>query len=320
MRGAHRREDPLGALSVRVLLLALLAAGCTKTPKTCGPDVYGVAAYDALLGVTYDGGPALYATNVAGLLAGEGAALATALEAAAQVHPNPLNGPARVALQNDVWGVLQRVAAHETSSSTKAAILASAHALVQRLALPASVLESMDGTAAPKTIARFLPGFEEHDTEHVVLGHEHLYGLRRLFRIYVDGDHVALVGQLVAMDTEARPHLTNVLSEIERLDFEVTAPAEPRAVELVRARVFELDRRRLRCRGEGLVEVGHVPHVPGLGANGFLARFGASQDLASLPCASCHDDGNRMSLPIPGNSATRHRRLLGELADAYPEK
>ncbi len=306
-----------------MLLLALLAAGCTKTPKTpktCGPDVYGVAAYDALLSVVHAGAPAIYATNVEELLAGEGAALAAALEAASDADPNPLNGPARVALQNDVWGVLQRVAAHETSSSTKAAILESAHALVQRLALPASVLESMDGTAAPKTIGRFLPGFEEHDTEHVVLGHERLYGLRRLFRIYVDGDRIALVGQLVAMDTEARPHLTNVLSEIERLDFEVAAPAEPRAVELVRARVFELDRRRLRCGGDGLVEVGHVPHVPGVGANGFLARFGASQDLASLPCASCHDDGDRMSLPIPGDSAARHERLLGELADAYPKK
>ena len=247
-------------------------------------------AFDALDGVT---------APAEGLIGTErGARLRQALERAAAHSPATLSAEARVALQNDVWGLWQRTRELPSSSEPAAAMERAAARLIAHLAVAAP---DRWRPGLPQAVAAALgSGWTELESELPSLQHERMYGIRRVFHIARRGDDErALFSTLVALDPSGRPTITSIPGEIEWLRFEGDA--------LVEARVFELDRRALREHGSAraLMEVDEVAHIPTTGANRFYAEFDppAALDppapLASPPCVRCHDDAQLMSLPTP---------------------
>ena len=240
---------------------------------------------------------------------------------AARAQAAGLSAVAKVMLQNDVWGFVQRLERSAIETEGRAALLTAAQGLVRALAPSDSELRSLE---APFPTLSFLEGFTEYDSEHPSLQHERAFGLRRLFRIYLRGrTHRALVSQLVALDAAGRPHLTNVVGEVEMLVFtpdatlNVTGTSTP-SMTLRGARVFKRDRTLLtRKDGPPLVETRTVAHVPDRGANAFLAEFALpARDLDRLPCLECHDTSMMMSLPTAKTDPRqRQRQLLMQLFD-----
>jgi hypothetical protein len=154
-------------------------------------------------------------------------------------------------------------------------------------------------------------GWVDRESEHPSLSHERLFGLRRLFTVRVRTTPAlerALYSTLVAIDPSGRPRATSVTGDLEVLRFD--------GDRLIGARLFELDRRLLRCDGAraSLIEVDHAERVPGLGADGTLARFDPPSSLRELPCARCHEDSQAMSLPsLTLPVGPRHTALLEQL-------
>ena len=295
--------DPRDIVEVRITLaLALLVVACgtdaeppTARTERARPEppaapscdaaspTWGVPEYDALEGLN---DPSVVRPG------GRGRdTLAARLSAAAAVQPPEWLSPAaRVTLQNDVWGVLQRARSAEVSSPELHAIAVAAGHLVRRLA-PRSLERWSPGF--PSAVAPVLEGgWQEHESELPSLQHERLFGFRRVFHVARRGeDERALFSTLVAIDRDGAPVLTRYVGDLEMLRFEDG--------ELVEARVFELDRRAVRCRGaaSALREVDDVAQVPGIGAHSFLRTFDPPADLDTLPCARCHDNVFPMSLP-----------------------
>lgn len=281
----------------------------------CADGTWGLAPYDALLDVRTGGEPLLYATEPARWIdTPEALALASRLEAAARVEPS-LPPRARVVLQNDVWGLWQRVHDLATSSPARDRLLRASAALARRLALD----HPPGANGTPAVIARLLPaseGWRDVEAELPVFSHERLFGLRRLFHLRVrENEERALYSTLVALDAEGRPRPTDVVGDLEHLRFD--------GPELAGGRVHELDRRALRCDGPlaSLREVDRVTRVPGLGADGFLATFEPPATLdvarADIPCARCHEDAFAMSLPSDAlEPGRRHRALLDQVERA----
>ena len=228
----------------------------------------------------------------------------------------------RVVLQNDVWGLKQRLEGVDQPSPHQLALIDAAGRLIDALAPD-------DNELATLTQARRLPavldGYREFDSERVSLGHERLYGYRRLFRIFLKGEaDRALVSLLVVLDRDRKPHLTSIIGEIEMLSFKAAGRLLSGAIDwqLNRARVFHRPRARLSMAPPPLLETDDVPHVPDLGANGFLARFDWPQrSLESLPCRRCHEDPSMMSLPSSDRDPTIRRRALLPLSvDALAQR
>lgn len=268
---------------MRWLLLAagLAACGSPDPAPTCADGVWGAPAYDALDALN---DPRLFERDAPAL-----EAFARRLERAAAETPR-LSTPARVALQNDAWGVWQRARAAPASSPEQHAVEVAAARLVRRLA-PSSVAAWRPGLPPP-IVAALGPGWREEESELPSLQHERLFGLRRVFHVARRGeDRRALYSTLVAIDARGAARVTPWVGELEVLRFEAGG--------LVEARVHELDRRNLRCHGpaRALREVREVRHVPGAGAHGFLLELPAPASLDDLPCARCHDDDQMMSLP-----------------------
>lgn len=187
----------------------------------------------------------------------------------------------RIVVQNDVWGLLERLGP-EASVLSRAA-----RAAMARLALPVSSLPEH-----ARTLPRQLDGFVERATELPSMQHERAYHLRRLFGLaFRAEEHVverpetrAIFSRLVVVDAAGARRLTSVVGEIEWLRFE--------GGELREARVWKLSRRRFT-----LEEVSEVRVVPDHGADSFVFDFGTPALLSELPCARCHDEDGLMSLP-----------------------
>lgn len=285
------------ALLSCLLLLAL--AGCEPREEArpaaprCGPETYGQPAYDALAS-----DPRFFRTDTDWLEGPGGAQVLAKLRAAAMVEP-ALPVASRIALQNDVWGLWQRVDAAPVASVRKASVLEAAEALVRRLA---PTLSDTPPGALPPPLGE---GWRELESEMPVLNHERLFGFRRVFRVALrrGARERAIFSQLLAIDARGRVVRTSVFGDLEMLELDGDA--------LVGARLFELDRRALRCGGPRLVEAATVAHVPGTGANGFLAELDPPAMLQALPCQRCHDDGEMMTLPSPTLPlGARHASLL----------
>ncbi len=267
--------------AVLAVFVGLAGCGEPAAAPACAGGAWGEPAYDALEEL-----------NEADLFERSPEALdrfARRLEAAARVTPR-LDPAARTTLQNDAWGVWQRARAQPSSSATQHAIEAAAARLVRRLAAgPVPAL----GPGLPAPVGTALgPGWRELESELPSLQHERLFGLRRVFHVARRGDgERALFSTLVALDPRGIPRITSVVGDLEVLRFE--------GARLAGARLFELDRRNLRCQGpaRALREVDEARHVPGTGAHDFLARFDPPAPLRELPCAECHDDDSMMSLP-----------------------
>ncbi|MEZ4339280.1 MAG: hypothetical protein R3B82_21880 [Sandaracinaceae bacterium] len=288
---------------MRAALLLLFASTCGSVDRTpaCTDGIWGEPAYDAL-----------DALNDPALLEADEATLRDAarrLRRAGDRDPR-LEPPARVALQNDVWGVWQRARAQPVSSSAHHAVEAAAARLVRRLAPPR--VPPWEVGLPPPVAAALGPGWHEEESELPSLQHERLFGLRRVFHVARQGtDRRALFSTLVAIDAEGQPRITPWVGDLEILRFS--------GGRLVEARVHELDRRTLRCHGpdRALRSVREVRHVPGTGAHGFLLEADPPASLDDLPCARCHEDDGLMSLPTP--ELTVGRRFQELLAPARAE-
>lgn len=300
------RTVPLRWLSW--LLACSSLSGCDEArvqPRedACGAGIYGQATYDALAG-----DPSLFRTDTDWVETAEGRRLLRALRDAGQTEPT-FPTASRIALQNDVWGLWQRVEAMPLASTRRRALLTAAERVVRRLA--PDVLD-----APPRALPPPLrEGWRELESEMPTLQHERLFGLRRVFRIALrtEGRERALFSQLVAIDRRGRLVRTEVFGDLEMLELA--------GDELVGARLFELDRRALRCGGPALVEATMAHRVPGLGANGFLATFEPPAMLQALPCRRCHDDGEMMSLPSPSlRVGARHGDLLEQARSQAPPR
>lgn len=285
-----------------VLAALLLVLGACKAPPPqapevrCGPDVYGVGPLDALMVpiAPFEGAP-VFVRDVAAMdSTGALATLTGRLRAAHEAELGGLSPASRVVLQNDIWGVVQRLQRAGVSSSHVTQAQEAAVALVRRLAPPPGTLGWTLAQGLPPGAPEPLVGLKEHGSELVSLQHERLYGNRRMFRIFIDGPRRALLSQLVAIDTNGEAYLTSVIGEVERLQLSGNA--------VVAAAVHHLDRRGLRC-GEGLKEMKDVLHIPAEGAHAFLAHFDTPQPLVDLPCTECHRSAMMMSLPDARSSA-----------------
>lgn len=304
MHGVHNRLSSEAHVRLAaVLTAACLFVGCGRAAESsapapteensCTPGTYGVAAYDALVDVRVSGRVALTDARIAEWISTPVAAeLARALVRSGQIEPR-IDQASRAALQNDVWGLVERVSALDVTSVDTNTILAAGRTLVRRLA-PARIDIPPVGGRLPGALSVLGPGFVERESEMPVLQHELVFGLRRFFRVAVrgtDDSERAMFSVLLALDERGIPFRTGIVGDLEVLRFE--------GDHLRSARLFELDRRRLRCEGadHALREVDHVTQVPGLGADRAIAAFDPPVALADLPCARCHIDANTMSLP-----------------------
>lgn len=256
-------------------LVCVVACGDTAPPSPA-PIVVEASPAGALYLVGGADNPALFRLGLGARR--HQAELVTALEA---LDPAEMSRTERIVVQNDVWGLLERLGP-ETSVLSRAT-----RAAMARLALPASSFAEFS-----RTLPSELEGFVERATELPTLQHERAYHLRRLFGLAFRADeHVverpstrALFSRLVVVDDAGTRHLTSVLGEIEWLRFE--------GGELHQARVWKLSRERFR-----LEEVTAVQVVPDHGADSFIFDFGTPTALSELPCQRCHDEDGMMSLP-----------------------
>lgn len=270
-------------MRTRVIAVLICAAACgdessaTSAPSG-GPANTASASPLALYEVGGRREPAIFRLGLGARR--HQAELVSALEA---LSVDTMTRTERIVVQNDVWGLLERLGP-ETSVLSRAA-----RAAMARLTLSAS---SFSETG--RTLPTQLDGFVERATALPSLQHERVYHLRRLFGLAFRADeHVverpetrAIFSRLVVVDDAGARRLTSVVGEIEWLRFA--------GGELVEARVWKLSRRRFE-----LEEVGEVRVVPDHGADSFVFDFGAPIALSELPCARCHDEDGLMSLPDP---------------------
>lgn len=307
-RHAVRGRVPLaiGSLCALVLMAASCGAnGCARAPTMSSPCDRPSAPYsvvDDLYASRIDDVPLLLRADIhLHLDAPEVKTLLAALRVVSSSDLSSLDGRVRVVVQNDVWGAWQRVSASEDAHPARALLAESASSAVRALAIEGP---DVAPNALPVSIVQHLPladGWREREIEVPSTQHERLFGLRRLFRVVerepdargfggvVPPIERALFSTLVAVDAQLVPRRTNVVGDLEMLRFD--------GDRLVGARLFELVRERLACGEVALVETGVATRVPGLGANGHLAEFDVPVPLAELPCATCHDTSEPMSLP-----------------------
>jgi hypothetical protein len=236
-------------------------------------------------------------------------ALREALDRASDADFASLPVAARVAAQNDVWGLWQQLREARAPQDLQRA----AARLVLALSVRLEELPLDDGTIPIAVTEAIGPGpYHERSTELAVLGHEWDYGMRRIFRfVGGPGGTSAMFSQLVALDPSGQPHLTSIVGEIEQLhrgehDGDIRA-----------ANVFELDREALAGAAErpSLRAVDPLAHIPADGANHFVAAFDPPVPLRDVPCRECHADDHihgRPLLPTDDDPAPRRATLLRE--------
>jgi hypothetical protein len=265
--------------------------------------LYGDARLAALYAIrTRDDEPAILSADAEAVLV-VGDSLARALEDALAVDRAALPPAAAVVVQGDAWGARERLGATPVSTTESAALVGALDALVTHLAAPT------DGGSVrlrPSAAAVLLAGWRELDTEHPSLMHERAFGMRRLFRIFVRGDHEAraLMSQLVGWDASGRAYLSEVPGELEVLELDDDGPTL--------ARIFHLDREALGCGDVILREESEVRRIPDLGADSFLLDLANAEPLSTMPCARCHEDRGAFSLPTDRTYV--RDRLGGHLA------
>jgi hypothetical protein len=266
-----------------VIVACLSACGAPEEPA-CGGSITGIAAYDSLYEVG-SSRPVIFSVSADERRAHASELLARA-RAAAEVDPARLAPAARIALQNDLWGLWRRLGADGDQDELRAALAA----VIRRLALPPERIPGRGRIGVTTAAARTIDArWHLSGTELPVLSHERAFELRRVFHLAFGPDARALTSQLVALDDRGRAHASDVAG-----DLEILAPAAgvPSA-----ARLFELDRHGLRCGTEALRETDRVSRVPGEGASSFFLELDPPAPVASMPCARCHDDGELDSLP-----------------------
>ena len=223
----------------------------------------------------------------------------------------------RIVLQNDVWGLLQRLAKSSTNTPGIEALRAEATNVFWALAPADTALAAIDGTQLPKEVAALHPasdGFLEYSSDHRILGHERAFGLRRYFRIVLSDRQRALVSQLVVVDRNGQVHMSNVVGEVEILQY--SGPGT-----LAAATVLHLERAAFLRNSDALVVTDQIAQIPSKGASVPIIEFSPPVRVQDLPCARCHDDDNMMSLPFEGESpSARLTRFLEDAERLVPPK
>jgi len=284
----------------------------TAEPSTCDAPAYGHPHLRALYAVEVPGGdPAILSPSPDAVLSVV-EALLSALELALTVDRDAVPPAAAVVVQGDAWGAATRLRRTLVSTSDSEALLQAFETLIAHLAIAAD--ERPTGVEPPPVALQLLSaeqGWREFDTEHSTLMHERFFGNRRVFRIFVRGDHEAraLVSQLVALDAMGGAYLSPVVGEVELLELDADGPT--------RARVMHLDRPRLGCGEVGLHEENEVRRIPDLGADTFLLNIEAPEPLSTLPCSRCHADNSAFSLPT---EQTAPRDRLGQVLSRIEEE
>ncbi len=299
---------PLAPLLVAALLLALVSAGCSDCNRggepaaradrpaaelnaACPEPLYGDPHLKALYDVHAAGEPALLTADVDALLEA-GPTLIPLLDEARAVSLVGIPRVAREVVLADAWGAAARLQRGAVSSPARESLTRALGALMRHLAIqPDEALRNHRPPPAALAIVPVEDGWAEFDTEHSVLTHERVFGLRRVFRIFVRGDHEAraLVSQLIAIDANGDAYLTSVVGEVEMLELDADGPTG--------ARVWRLDRQHLGCGDVMLEEDSEVQRIPDIGADGFILDLPAPESLATMPCARCHEDADAFSLP-----------------------
>ncbi len=319
------------------VLLSVLALGCGSGVDPGPPRgaafcdegerdtrTWGLEALDRLVALPVDAsaparmfvedasGPArvLFATDASTLVSPAVAPrLSDALSEASAAPLDEVPLDARLSLQNDVWGLWQRLD-EAPPGPVRDGLRARAAALIVHLAPAASALG--DGSALPSLARRALPereGWRERGTEHSVLSHELAFGLRRIFRVLTREAELdrAIVGQLVALDDEGTAHLVPLAGGLEVLQLSEGRP---------RTRVLELSRHSLRCGPPRLEPMDLVHGVPGLGVNRPLAALEPPAPPTPSVCAQCHEDVEGrpdLLMSLPTDDVTRLPRRWGDL-------
>ena len=257
----------------------------------CREPLYGDARLAALYDVRAAGEPAMLTADVDAVLEA-GPALIPLLEEARAISLTSMPRVAREVVLADAWGAAARLQRGAVSNPAREGLTRALGALMGHLAIqPAEAARDHRPPRAALAIVPTEEGWTEFDSEHSVLTHERVFGLRRVFRIFVRGDHEAraLVSQLIAVDANGDAYLTSVVGEIEMLELDADGPTG--------ARVWRLDRRHLGCGDVTLEEESEVRRIPDIGADGFILDLPAPESLATMPCARCHEDADAFSLP-----------------------
>lgn len=286
---------------------SVAVAGCTKAPSV--PPPKPEAAFADLLNVQPPfQKPPIFVTDIDALvnsgLVGE---VIKQFDAAARADATMLSRRGRIVLQNDAWGLIQRLKRVETVSAEVRSLHDAARRLVQSLALSDDDLRRHSQVELPEDAPAAVRALSEYGSELASLQHERLYGYRRIFRIFQTGANRALMSQLVAIDTRGQPYLTRVVGEVEALAFD--------AGTVVAAEVHHLERHD-NYLNPTLEPIQIIEHVPADGAHAYLVELRPAVPLAALPCKQCHRSGFRMSLPeATPTPEKRWALLLNELVE-----
>lgn len=219
----------------------------------------------------------------------------------------------RVILQNDLWGLWQRLqpnrapaAPDDVPTTLSEAIRASVFAL----AATEEELEALGPVPVPGSLAALMPSAtadDEMESLFPVMTHELSFDLRRMSRIFIDGNERAIISQLLAIDNNGKTHVTRIVGDLEWLKFF--------GDELADARVLHLDRETGELR-----EHHSIAHIPDRGANRFFITFDPPVPISELPCVSCHDEREPNSFPgLPNKLDPRKEHFLRRASSRAPD-
>ena len=227
------------------------------------------------------------------------------VRAAASLEPSALDVDERIVAQNALLRIGVRSLGGRESDARND-ITRDCADLVARLALPASTLAGLGDAPTPE-IDRWLgPRDRWLDKRPFArpLMHDGVFVYSMAFRPFQVGHARAMMGQLVAIDTDGLAHVTPVVGKIElRRGRAHSAPA----CVLVR------DPRLVRCGvAAGMRAVRSLDHLP---KNTFFARVGSGR----VGCESCHGGTSPFNLALfdAGDAETQMRdRRASFLASA----
>jgi hypothetical protein len=183
--------------------------------------------------------------------------------------------------------------------------------VVQKMALPASELTAMGTDAAPEVRAWLgdPSGWQDLRSSFKTPLHELGYARTKSVRPVIVGDMLANVGQLVAIDTEWKPHITPLVGSLE-----IRRPYKGENVTVCAA---SLDVGWLRCGAPAGLRT-FAPESESLDPQ---APVMFRTDQARIPCRGCHlTSGRPKSMvvsPEEGRLEVENRRasLVADVAE-----
>ncbi len=221
--------------------------------------------------------------------------LTAAVDGAATLPFDKLAPEARIVLQNAAL----RIAVY-ASRDRQAALARAALAVADQLALPARALDKLG--REPRAVEHWLGPIEtwrHRDRRNAMTMHGRLNLEMMYFRPVLAGQKRAVLGQLLAFDTDGKPHLTPIVD-----DLELRASADPMSA----ACVAELDLADLLCTNSGLVAV-----TPALHARTHFFRRTTSGEVE---CNGCHTADTFPLVPAAEAGALIAAEIKGALAAA----